>query len=77
MGPQNAGGVVKVLLEQGDGLIESAGCLVGAGEIVARSQSVAVVGPQNTGAVFEVLLEQRDSPVESAGGLIGAGEIAA
>ena len=35
VGAQDAGAVLKVLLEQGDGLIEPASVLVGAGEVVA------------------------------------------
>ena len=35
VGSQDAGAVLKVLLEEGDGLIEPAGIPVGAGEVVA------------------------------------------
>ena len=34
VGAQDVGAVLKVLLVQGDGLLEPAGCLVGAGEVV-------------------------------------------
>ena len=62
---------------QGDGFVESAGSLVGAGEVVARGQGIGVVGAQDTGAVFEVLLVQGDGFVESARVLVGAGEVVA
>ena len=45
VGTQNVGVVGEGLFEQGDGLTEPAGCLVGAGEIIARGESSGVVGP--------------------------------
>ena len=35
MGSQDVGAVFEVLLVQGDGFVEPAGCLVDAGEVVA------------------------------------------
>ena len=35
VGSQDAGAVGEGLLEQGDGIVESACCLVGVGEVVA------------------------------------------
>ena len=46
VGAQDAGAVVEGLLEQGDGLVESAGGLVGVGEVVACGEGVGVVGAQ-------------------------------
>ena len=43
LGAQDAGAVVEVLFVQGDGLVEPAGVLVGAGEVVACGQGVGVV----------------------------------
>ena len=60
MGPQDAGAIVEGLLQQGDGVVESAGGLVGVGEVVARAQCVGVVGAEDVGAIVEGLLEQGD-----------------
>ena len=76
-GAQDAGEVGEVPLEQGDGLVESAGGLVGAGEVAARGEGVKVVGTRETGEVGEVLLEQTDSFVEPARFPVGAGEMVA
>ena len=56
IGAQDAGAAVEVLLEEGDGLVESAGILVGAGKAAARGEGVGLVGTQNAGEVLEVLL---------------------
>ena len=76
-GAQDAGEVGEVPLEQGDGLVESAGCLVGIGEVAARGEGVKVVGTREAGEVGEVLLEQTDGFVEPARFPVGAGEIVA
>ena len=75
VGAQDAGAVFEVLLVQGDGFVEPARVVVGAGEVVACGEGVGVVGAQDAGAVFEVLLVQGDGLVESAGCLIGASEV--
>ena len=77
VGAQDAGAVFEGLLEQGDGLLEPARVLVGAGEVAACDEGVGVVGSQDAGAVFEGLLEQGDGLIEPAGILIGAGEVVA
>ena len=75
VGSQDAGAVLKGLLVQGDGFVEPSGVLVGAGEIVARGQSVWVVGAEGAGASVEGLLVQFDGVVEPACFPVGAGEI--
>ena len=77
VGSQKVGAVGEGLLEQGDSLVEPAGGLVGAGEVVTRVEGVGMVGSQNVGVVSESLLEQGDSLTDPAGGLVGAGEIVA
>ena len=77
VGAEDAGAVVEALLEQGDGRTETAGCLVGACEVVACGEGVGVVGAQDAGAVVEALLEQGDGRTESAGCLVGAGKVIA
>ena len=56
VGTQYAGEVVEVLLEEGDGLVESARILVGTGKVATRGEGIGVVGTQNVGEVLEVLL---------------------
>ena len=77
VGAQDSDEIGEVPLEQGDGPVESAGGLVGIGEVAARGEGVKVVGTRETGEVGEVLLEQTDSFVESAGFPVGAGEMVA
>ena len=77
VGSQGAGTVLEGLLVQGDGLVEPAGRLVGAGEVVARGQGVGVVGPQDAGAVLKGLPVQGDGLIEPAGIPVGAGEVVA
>ena len=43
-GSQDVGAVLEGLLEEGDGFVEPAGCLVGAGGVVVRDEGVGVVG---------------------------------
>ena len=74
---QGAGDVVKVLLEQGNGLLEPARIPVGAGKGAARAERVGVVGTREAGDVGEVLLIQGDGLVASARIPVGAGERAA
>ena len=74
---QGAGDVVEVLLEQGDGLVESARIPVGASECGARGQGFRMVGPSNAGEVGEVLLEEGDGFVESTRVPVGASEAVA
>ena len=76
-GAQDAGEVGEVPFEQGDGLVEPAGCLVGIGEVAARGEGVKVVGTREAGEVGEVLLEQTDGFVEPARFPVGAGEMVA
>ena len=75
MGAQDADGVLEVLLEKGDGLVEPARFPIGASEVAARGESDRVSRSQGTGAVFEVLLEQGNGLVESAGCLVGAASV--
>ena len=77
VGSQEAGAVFEGLLEEGDGLLEPAGCLVGAGEVAACDEGVGVVGSQEAGAVFEGLLIQGDGLIEPAGIPVGAGKVVA
>ena len=74
---QGAGAVFEVLLEEGDGLIEFAGCLVGAGEVAARGQGLRMVGTRETYEVGEVLLEEGDGLIQSARIPVGASEAVA
>ena len=76
-GAQDAGEVGEVPLEQGDGLVESAGCLVGIGEVAARGEGVKVIGTRETGEVGEVPLEEVDRLVKPARIPVGTGEIVA
>ena len=46
VGSQDASAVFEGLLVQGDGLVEPARCLVGAGEVVACGQGAGVIGAQ-------------------------------
>jgi len=75
VGSQGAGEVGEVLLEQGDGFVESARVLVGVGEVVACGQGVGVVGAEDADAVLEGLLVQGDGLVELARVLVGVGEV--
>ena len=77
VGAQDVGAVFEGLFVQGDGLIEPACVLVGAGEVVACGEGVGVVGAQDVGAVLKVLLVQGDGLLEPAGCLVGAGEVVA
>ena len=77
VGAQDAGAVFEVLLVQGDGVVESARVLVGAGEVVSCLEGVGVVGAQEAFEVLEVLLVQGDGVVESACVLVGVGEVVA
>ena len=64
-------------LEQGDGLIQPPGVLVGAGEVVAGGQGVGVGLAQELLAVGEGALEQGDGLIQSPGVLVGAGQVVA
>ena len=56
VGPQNAFAVSEVLLEQGNGVVESFRQFVGVGKIVPRNQDVEVIRLQGTESVSENLL---------------------
>ena len=73
VGSQDAGASFEVPLEQGDGLVESACGLVGAGEVVAREKCIGMVWAQDTDAVGEILLEQGNGLVKPASCLVGVG----
>ena len=75
VGSQDALAVGQGPLVQGDGLLESARGLVGAGEFVARGQGVGVVGSQDALAVGQGPLVQVNGLLESARGPVGAGEV--
>ena len=75
VGTQNSQLVVEVLFVQGDGLVEPARCLVGAGEITARYEGIGMVGAEDVGTVGEVLLVQGDGFIESACGLVGVCQV--
>ena len=74
VGAQGTGAVFESLPMQSDGFVEPAGCLVGAGEVVACDEGGGVMRAENAGAALEGLLVQGDGLVESAGRLVGAGE---
>ena len=76
-GPQDTGAVFEDLLGQGDGLVEPAGVLVGAGEVAACGEGVGVVGAQDADAVGEDLFEQGGGLVEFASFPVGVGEVVA
>ncbi len=60
-------GVGEGLLEQGDRLVDLAGGLVRAGEIVTRRQRVEVVGSQDTFTVGNGLDTDSDRPGQALG----------
>ena len=75
VGPQDSGLVREGLLEQGDGVLDPACCLVGVGEVVACGQGVGVVWSQDAGAVSKGLFVQGDGVMDPACRLLGAGKI--
>ena len=66
VGAQEAQAVVKVLLEEGDGLVESARRLVGVCEVVAGGECVGVVLSQDAHPVGEYLLVPADRFAQAA-----------
>ena len=77
VGAQDAAAAAENLLVQGDGLVEPAGCLVGASEVETRGQGAGVVGAQDADGVLEGLLVQSDGFIEPASIPVGAGEVVA
>ena len=77
IGSQNAFAVSEVLLEQGNGVVESLRQLVGVGKIVPGGQDVEVIRLQDPESAGENLLEQVDGLVESARIPVGAREVIA
>ena len=77
VGPQNAFAVSEVLLEQGNGVVESFRQFVGVGKIVPRNQDVEVIRLQGSEPVGENLFEQVDGLAEPARIPVGAREVIA
>ena len=77
VGAQDAATAAENLLVQGDGLLEPAGCPVGAGEVIACREGAGMVGAQDADGVLEGLLVQGDGFVEPAARPVGAGEVVA
>ena len=75
VGTQNSKLVGEVLFVQGDGFVEPACCLVGAGEITSCYEGVGMVGAEDVGTVGEVLFVQGDGFVEPACCLVGVCQV--
>ena len=77
VGAQDTGGVLKVLLVHGDGVVEPARIPVDVGEVETRGQDAEVVRTQDAHDVVEDPLVQGDGLLEPASIPVGGGEVVA
>ena len=74
---EDVGAVLEALLEQSDGLVQTARSLVCVCEVVTHTERLRVVHAEDVGAVLEALLEQSDGFVCTIQPLVFTCEVAA